>query len=56
MKGDYFFPKIIRIKKKSGEEPFFKKVIKDLYIGDWRYAIRRGTLAKRNITHILNVT
>ena len=34
----------------------FCEIIDKLYIGSWKAAVRRGTLSKRNITHVLNLT
>ena len=55
-----FSNKLVKKLKKweslSKTDKVFCEIINKLYIGSWKAAVRRGSLSKRNITHILNLT
>ena len=42
--------------KVKKNDKIFVKVIPGLFIGSWKSAVRRGSLSKKGITHILNTT
>ncbi len=52
----YFLLKKTPAKTKEKQYPLLNEIIPRLFLGSWKAAIKRGSLKKRNITHILNVT